>query len=106
MVDLTSEMAQLWSSLGAHSVGGPRLWVARFRREILQHGQAVHILPTGEYWRAMRRHAELVIIDCPAADRSSAALAVAPFADSTVLVVAADEGRAAAPLALKEAVLN
>jgi Mrp family chromosome partitioning ATPase len=92
--------------LVAHSVGGPRLWVTRFRREILQPGQTVHILPTGDYWRTMRRHAELVVVDCPAADRSAAALAIAPFADSTVLVVAADEGETAAPLALKEAVLN
>lgn len=92
--------------LVAHSVGGPRLWVTRFRREILQPGQTVHILQAGDYWRAMRRHAELVVIDCPAADRSTAALAIAPFADSTVLVVAADEGETNAPLALKEAVLN
>jgi len=92
--------------LVAHPVGGPRLWVTRFRREILQPGQTVHILPTGDYWRAMRKHGELVVVDCPAADRSSAALAIAPFMDFDVLVVAADEGEADGPLALKEAVLN
>ena len=93
----------IWSPIRS---AGPALWVTRFRREILQPGQSVQILPTGEYWRAMRRHAELVVVDCPASDRSRAAVAIAPFMDFDVLVVAADEGEAAGPLALKEAVLN
>jgi hypothetical protein len=92
--------------LVAHSVGGARLWVTRFRRETLQPEQIVHILPTGDYWRALRKHAGLVVVDSPAVDRSGAALAVAPFMDFSVLVVAADEGDAAAPSALKEAILN
>ncbi len=90
--------------LVAHAVGGPHLWVTRFRREILQPEQRVSVLPTGEYWRTMRRHAEIVVIDAPAADRSGAAVTVAPFADFTVLVVAADEGDAAGPASLKQAI--
>lgn len=92
--------------LVAHAVGGSNLWVTRFRREILQPDQRVSILPTGDYWRAMRRHAELVVIDAPAADRSAAAVAVAPFADATVLVVAADDGDAAAPAALRDSITD
>jgi Mrp family chromosome partitioning ATPase len=90
--------------LVAHAVGGAHLWVTRFRREILQPDQRVSVLPTGDYWRALRRHAEVVVIDAPAADGSAAAMAVAPFADDTVLVVAADEGDPAGPAALKEAI--
>jgi Mrp family chromosome partitioning ATPase len=91
--------------LVAHGVGGSHLWVTRFRREILQPDQRVSVLPTGEYWRAMRRHAEIVVVDAPAVDRSASALAIAPFVDFSVLVVAADEGDAAGPAALKEAIL-
>jgi Mrp family chromosome partitioning ATPase len=90
--------------LVAHAVGGTRLWVTRFRREILQADQRVTILPTGDYWRALRRHAEIVVIDAPAADRSSASVSVAPFADLSVLVVAAEEGDAAGPAALRDAI--
>ena len=90
--------------LTAYPVGGPRLWVTRFRREMLRPGQAVHILRGGDYWKAMRRQADLIVIDSPAADRSSAGLTVAPFMDLSVLVVAADQGDAAAPGALKESI--
>jgi Mrp family chromosome partitioning ATPase len=90
--------------LVAHAVGGSHLWVTRFRREILQPEQRVSVLPTGDYWRALRRHAEIVVIDAPAADRSGAAMAVAPFADFNILVVAADEGDAAGPAALRDAI--
>jgi hypothetical protein len=91
--------------LVAYPVGGPRLWVTRFRRELMHERQSVHVLRKPDYWIALKRHADLIIVDAPAADRSSAAVTVAPFMDSTVLVVAADQGDAAAPLALKRAIL-
>jgi Mrp family chromosome partitioning ATPase len=92
--------------LVAHPAGGSRLWVTRFRRENMRPDQAAHILPTGDYWNALRQHADLIVVDAPAADRSSAAITVAPFMDFTVLVVAADEGDAAAPMALKDSILG
>jgi Mrp family chromosome partitioning ATPase len=90
----------------AHPVGGPRLWVTRFRREALQPGQTAHILPTGDYWRALKRFAELVVVDAPAIDMAATALTVAAQMDQTVLVVAADAGDTAGPAALKEAILK
>jgi len=90
--------------LVAHPVGGAKLWVTRFRREALRGEQAAHVMPTGDYWNALRRHAELVVIDAPAADRSRAALTIAPFVDFTVLVVAADAGDAGGPAALRDAI--
>ena len=86
----------------AHPVGGPRLWVTRFRREALIGEQTVHVMPTGDYWNALRQHAELVVIDAPAADRSRAAMTIAPFVDFTVLVVAADGADAGGPAALRD----
>jgi len=91
--------------LVAHPAGGSRLWVTRFRRENLKANQAAHITPTADYWNALRKHADLIVVDAPAADRSTAALTVAPFMDYSVLVVAADEGDAARPMALKESIL-
>jgi Mrp family chromosome partitioning ATPase len=92
--------------LVAHPVGGPKLWVTRFRREALQSRQTPHILPTGDYWQALRRFADLVVVDAPALDQAATALTVAAQMDFTVLVVAADSGDAAGPTALKEAILN
>ena len=43
-----------------------------------------------------------MVIDAPAADRSDMALTLAPLADATVMVVAADSTGAAAPAALRE----
>lgn len=89
----------------AHPVGGSQLWVTRFRREMLRAGQGVRMRPTADYWNALRRNAELVVVDAPAAERATVGLAMAPFVDFTVLVVAADAAHAAAPAALKDAIL-
>ncbi len=90
--------------LVAHPVGGPNLWVTRFRRELLQPGQAAYVTPGSAYWDVMRRHAELIIIDAPSADQSQASIMLAPYADATVLVVAADAGDARPPALLKSAI--
>lgn len=89
--------------LHAHQVGDARWWVTRFRREAMTGRQDVQILPTREYWNALRRHADVIIVDCPAADRSQAALTLAPSMDQTVLVVAADEPDIRAPALLRDA---
>lgn len=90
--------------LSACQVGPARLWVTRFRREALQGGRSVHVLPSPDYWRALRAHVDLVVVDSPAADRSRAGLTVAPHMDQTVLVVAADQSDVSAPAKLKDAV--
>lgn len=90
--------------LVAYPAAGGRLWVTRFRREALTGGQKPHLLPTADYWTALRRHAEVVVVDAPADHQALAARTIAPFADFTVLVVAADQGDAAGPAALKAAI--
>ncbi len=88
----------------AYSVGGPRWWVTRFRREVLKGRQTVHVLPGADYWNALRKHADLVVIDAPSTDRSQAALTLAPFIDQTVLVVAADQPDVRGPAQLRDAI--
>lgn len=90
--------------LTAHQVGRHRWWVTRFRADALRGRQSVHILPSADYWNALKRHADLVVVDCPPADRSQAAMTIAPFMDQTVLVVAADQPDIAAPARLRDAV--
>jgi len=90
--------------LVAHPVGGPNFWVTRLRREALIGEQTAHVMPTGDYWNALRQYAELVVIDAPSADRSRVAMTIAPFVDFTVLVVAADEADATGPVALRDAI--
>jgi Mrp family chromosome partitioning ATPase len=89
--------------LQARAVLGGRLWVTRLRNEALQVAQRAQFLGTPHYWNAMRRHADYVIIDSPAADRSDAAITLAPHVDATVLVVAADEQDVGDPAALRDA---
>jgi len=98
---------QAWPDAGylaAHKVGPAKWWVTRFRREIMQPGQTVHVLPQARYWDTLRRFADLIVVDCPSADRSKAALTVAPFMDQTVLVVAADQKDVKAPAVLRDAI--
>lgn len=94
-----------WSDvryLAAHTVGYSRLWVTRFRREMLNAGQSAQILCEPDYWDALRPHADYVVIDAPSADRSPAARAVAPFVDANVLVVSASDRNVGAATALRD----
>src|SRR5690606_36814720 len=90
----------------AHSVGAARFWVTRFRSDALRGRQSVHILPSGDYWTAMRKHADLIVVDCPSADRSQAALTTAPFMDQTVMVVSADQPDVRQPAQLRDAIVG
>jgi Mrp family chromosome partitioning ATPase len=89
--------------LVAHAVGQNKWWVTRFRADVLKGSQNVHVLPSADYWSALKRHADLVVVDCPSADRSQSALTIAPFMDQTVLVVAADQPDVQAPARLRDA---
>lgn len=80
---------------------GGRLWVSRFSVELLPPGRRARVLPDAAYWTALRRHADTVVIDCPAADRSDTAEVLAPLVDATVLVVAAEDTEARHAGALK-----
>lgn len=81
---------------------GGRLFVTRFRHDLLRAGQRAEVIGDPAYWTALRQHADMVVIDAPAANRSDAALALAPYVDATILVVAAETTAAGEPLALRD----
>ena len=92
--------------LSARGCLGRRLWVTHFRAEVLRAGQRAVALPRGAYWDAMRRHADTIVIDAPAADRTDFGLTLAPFADAVVLVVAAESADASDGAALRDELEN
>ena len=81
---------------------GGRLWVTRFAAEHLRSGQRAEAVSDARYWDALRKHADTVVIDAPAADRSDTVITLAPYVDATVLVVAAESGAANQPLMLRD----
>lgn len=81
---------------------GGRLYVTRFHNEVLRAGQRAEAINDARYWTRLRAHADTIVIDAPAADRSDMILTLAPLADATVLVVAAETTDAAGPVALRD----
>jgi Mrp family chromosome partitioning ATPase len=81
---------------------GGRLWITRFRAELMRAGQRAEPLSDPRYWDSMRKHADTVIIDAPAADRSDLAITLAPYVDATVLIVAAESTAANEPVILRD----
>jgi len=81
---------------------GGRLGVRRFAAEGLRAGQRAEVLADSRYWRALRQHADTVMIDSPVSDRSDTAVIVVPFVDATVLVVAAESTAANEPMLLRD----
>lgn len=69
-----------------------KLWVTRFRAQNLAPGQRVKLLDRSSYWPALRQHAQTVVVDVPAMDRSGAALQLAGQMDGVILVVSEEEG--------------
>ncbi|MDP3801823.1 MAG: hfsB [Brevundimonas sp.] len=81
---------------------GGRLWVTRFAAEHLRSGQRAEAVSDARYWDVLRKHADTVVIDAPAADRNGLAITLAPYVDATVLVVAAEGAAANEPLLLRD----
>jgi Mrp family chromosome partitioning ATPase len=82
---------------------GGRLWITALRTEVLDRDQTLSIDPEPLYFNALRKHASEIVVDSPAADRSDTAVRLAPVADFTVLVVAAEAAQPEAALVLREA---
>ncbi len=96
-----SSSAPVAKLLSAHQVANTKLLVTRFRHEALNAGQRVQIHTAPNWWSALRRATDWIVVDAPALDRSSAALAVASQIDGVVLVLAADATSAEDAQALK-----
>lgn len=94
--------AEAASYMEAWPLAREKFWVTRFKAERLRPGQSVRLTGVGDYWRALRPFADLIVVDAPAAERSRAAAAVAPHMDATVLVVAADNDDPSGPALLRD----
>ena len=88
--------------LSAYPIGGRRFWVTRFRTDALKPGQQVRVTGAPDYWRSLREHADWIVVDAPAAERSRSALSVAPHMDATVLVVDAEAADSAAAALVRD----
>jgi len=88
--------------LMAQSCLGGRLFVTRFRQEVLRAGQRAEVIGSADYWTALRDHADMVIIDSPASRRSDTAITLAPYVDATIIVVAAETTAAGEAVALRD----
>lgn len=78
------------------------LWVTRFRSRQLAPGQRVRLREDDSYWKALRVHAQTIVVDVPAAEQDSTALQLAPFVDAIVMIVSEDDHDVGARLALRE----
>jgi Mrp family chromosome partitioning ATPase len=81
---------------------GGRLFVTRFHTELMRAGQRAEPLGEARYWTALRAHADTVVIDTPAADRSDMAITLAPFVDASIIVVAAETTAAGETVSLRD----
>lgn len=79
--------------LMAHPIDETRLMVTRFRTKRLRPGQKVQLQTQPEWWDALRRATDWIIVDAPALERSAAGLVMAGQMDGVVLVVEADRTR-------------
>lgn len=78
-----------------------RLWVTRFRARNMAPGQRAKLFDRTTYWSSLRRHAESIIVDAPAMDRSTAALQLAPLMDGVIMVVSEGDGDVQARINLR-----
>ena len=87
----------------AHPLAGSKLWVTHFRANRLNPDQTAQIVSGPGYWNALRKHADLIVVDSPAAEWSQTSVMLAPAMDATVLVAAADEDEMHSPAMLRGA---
>lgn len=80
---------------------GRRLWVTRFRYKNLSPDQKTRIVDRTTYWKALRQHAQTIVVDAPSVTRSTVALQLAPLMDGVIMVVSEGEGDIQARIDLK-----
>lgn len=91
------------SQITFHQVGDSNLVVSEGRSVLAQH--AYYPGSGSDFWNALRRSADLVVIDAPAMLRSLRGIMVAPEADAVVLVVSAERTRMSEAVALRNRIL-
>ena len=69
-----------------------KLWVTRFREQNLDPGQKVFVEPQTSYWKALRRHAQTIVVDAPAMECAQSGLGLCAHMDAVIMVVSEDTG--------------
>ncbi len=88
-------------AVSGYRIGESRLFVSKFRRELLKPNQVLQIACQPNYWAAVKQKIEVTIIDAPPISQSRAAFALIPDTDAIVLVIDADNGDPDAAMELK-----
>lgn len=88
--------------VSGYRIGSSKLFISKFRRELLKPNQMIQIAQQPQYWAAVRRKIEITIIDAPPVSNSRAAFAILADMDAIVLVIDADNGDPDAAIALRE----
>lgn len=117
--DMTFGRAPFWRAVPRAPDGGqgegalvsyrttdPKLFVSRFRRDVLGPGQKLQVAPAPEYWRALRNAVDMTVVEAPALESSRAGLAIAPDMDGIVLVIDGQSGDARDAMELRDEVLS
>jgi Mrp family chromosome partitioning ATPase len=78
-----------------------RLWVTGIREHLLTTGQKIKLLEQSPYWNALSAHAQTIIVDVPAMERSDSALKLAAQMDGIILVISESRGDLSGCQALK-----
>lgn len=87
VVGINNTMIRPARFLSARPFLGRRLYTTLYHSESVGGGQRAITLGQVDYWAALSKHSETIIIDAPSGDRSDAALTLAPFADAVVMVI-------------------
>jgi Mrp family chromosome partitioning ATPase len=83
-----------------------KLFVSRFNKTALSPDQKLQVAPAPEYWRAVRNHVDLTIVDAPALEQSRAGLALVADMDGVVLVIDAENGDVRDAIEMRDEVLG
>lgn len=69
-----------------HKIGAHKLYVSKFRADLLRRGQLIQLRQAKAYWANMRAKVDLSILDAPSLAQSQNGLITAADADGVVIV--------------------
>jgi hypothetical protein len=89
-----------------YRTGVSKLFVSRFNRPALIGDQKLQVAPAPDYWRAVRNHVDMTVVDAPALEQSRAGLALVADMDGVVLVIDGENGDVRDAIEMRDEVLG
>lgn len=89
-----------------YRTGTNKLFVSRFNRPALSGDQKLQVAPAPDYWRAVRNHVDMTVVDAPALEQSRAGLALVADMDGVVLVIDGENGDVRDAIEMRDEVLG